>query len=1157
MDTLRPFRKVLAANRGEIAIRVFRACTELGMKTVAIYSHEDMLAIHRYKADEAFLVGTPGDPIGAYLDGEAIIQLALRRGVDAIHPGYGFLSENAAFARRCAEAGVTFIGPDPAVLEMMGDKISARRVAVEAGVPVVPGTADPIDDVAAAEAFAAEAGYPIILKAAFGGGGRGMRIVREASELAEAFARATSEARAAFGDGALFCEKLVEDAKHIEVQILADAHGSCVHLFERDCSVQRRHQKVIEVAPAVSLGDAVRQALYDAALRLAQACGYVNAGTVEFLVEPDGAFYFIEVNPRLQVEHTVTESITGRDLVQAQIRIAEGRRLSDPLIGIANQAVITRQGYAIQSRITTEDPEAGFVPDTGKITAYRSAAGFGIRLDASTGGAGTLITSDYDSLLVKLTAWSLTFETAAAKALRSLREFRIRGVKTNIQFLENAVAHPTFLAGQATTRFVDQTPELLQFRPRRDRATKLLRALAGSIVNGPPGVEHALTRPEPLFPPVVPAFEPHARPADSTPMAVFRAEGAEGLSRWLRAAPQVWLTDTTFRDAHQSLLATRVRTADLLAIAPATAELAGELFSVEMWGGATFDVAYRFLREDPWDRLAKLRAAMPNLLLQMLLRGANGVGYTNYPDNVIRRFVREAADAGVDVFRIFDALNWVPNMALAMEEVAKAGKIVEASLCYTGDLTDPTRTKYDLAYYVDLAKRLEDHGAHILAIKDMAGLLKPQAARLLVQALRDATDLPIHLHTHDTSGNGGAMLLAAVDAGVDAVDAALSSMSGLTSQPSLNALCAALDGHPRAPTLDAGHLQALADYWDGVRALYHPFESGLKASTAEVYQHEIPGGQYSNLRPRAIQLGLGHRWGEIKRRYREVNLALGDLVKVTPTSKVVADFAMFLVQNDLTVEQAIEKAPSLDFPQSVVDFFMGRLGQPYGGFPERLQRAVLKGRTPITVRAGELLDDHDFDAAAARLTERLGHAPSERELLTDALYPAVYADYVDFTDTYGHVGPLPTVPFLYGLEVGEQVLIEIEPGKTLVVKLMAVGGLDAAGQRMVYFELNGHPREVAVADRSAAHLVSARPKADAHDPTHVGASMPGKVLAVHCQPGDRVEVGQTLLVVEAMKMETAITAPRDGVVEAVLASPGEAVQARDLLLRLAAGEGKP
>ncbi|MCB9547380.1 MAG: pyruvate carboxylase [Myxococcales bacterium] len=1141
---------MLAANRGEIAIRVFRACTELGVRTVAIYSHEDLLSIHRYKADEAFLIGERGRPIDAYLDQEAILDLAVERGVDAIHPGYGFLSENEHFARRCAERGVAFIGPPPDVLQVLGDKTTARQLATRAGVPVVPGTDGAIDTVEAAAAFAAEHGYPILLKAAFGGGGRGMRIVRSEAELAEAFERAHSEAQSAFGRGALFCEKLIERAKHIEVQILADHHGGVVHLFERDCSVQRRHQKVIEVAPAVDLGEQVRHELYQAALRIASTCGYQGAGTVEFLVT-DAGWYFIEVNPRLQVEHTVTEEITGRDLVQAQIRIAEGRPLSDPLIGIASQSAITRTGFAVQCRITTEDPERGFLPDTGKILAYRSAAGFGIRLDASTGGAGTVITGDYDSMIVKLTARALSFPEAVAKVDRSLREFRIRGVKTNIPFLENTLAHPVFRAGQATTRFVEETPALMRFPRRRDRATRLLRALAGSVVNGPPGAEQRLQRPSPLFTPVVPAVDLRTPAPVSPAMAVFRAEGAAGLSRWLRATQRVQITDTTFRDAHQSLLATRVRTADLLAIAPATARLAPALFSVEMWGGATFDVAYRFLKEDPWDRLDRLREAFPHTLLQMLLRGANAVGYTNYPDNVIRRFVQRAASGGVDVFRVFDALNWVPNMALAMEEVGAAGKIVEACLCYSGDVGDPAREPYTLDYYVDLGRSLAAHGAHILAIKDMAGLLKPRAARLLVPALRDATGLPVHVHTHDTSGNGIAMLLAAIEAGADAVDVALSSMSGLTSQPSLNALVACLEGDDRAPGLDAGALQTLADYWEAVRDLYAPFESGLKASSADVYRHEIPGGQYSNLRPRAIQLGLGARWNEIKARYREVSLAFGDVIKVTPTSKVVADFAMFLVQNDLDVEQAIAAADRLDFPQSVVDFFSGHLGQPYRGFPERLQRAVLKGRPALTDRAGLHLPDHDFDAAQARLTDRLGRPAGEHELLTDALYPKVFEEYLAHTDAVGNISRLPTAALLYGLEVGETILVEIEPGKTLVVKLTAVGGLTADGHRMVYFELNGQPREVAILDREAAATVVRRPRAEPGNPAHLGAAMPGKVSEVKVKVGEAVAAGATLLVTEAMKMETAITAPRAGRVAELHVAPGDAVAGGDLLVVLA------
>ena len=1151
----RAFSKIMAANRGEIAIRVFRACTELEIRTLAIYAHADQLSIHRYKADEAFAVGSTDESVGPYLDQEAILAVALKHEVDAIHPGYGFLSENVEFARRCEAAGVAFIGPAPGALETFGDKTASRNLAIEAGVPVVPGTDGPVVSTKDVKSFADENGLPIILKASFGGGGRGMRIVRTEDEIEEAFARARSEAEAAFGRGDLYCEKLVERAKHIEVQILADGYGSSVHLFERDCSVQRRHQKVVEIAPSVSIGDALRQELYQAALRIATKASYENAGTVEFLVNDEG-FFFIEVNPRIQVEHTVTECITGRDLVQAQIRVAEGYRLSDPEIGITSQAAITRSGYAIQCRITTEDPQNQFAPDTGKIRAYRGAAGFGIRLDSGTGGAGTVISSHYDSLIVKLTAFAPDFRATTAKLLRSLREFRIRGVKTNMRFLENVVTHPRFLQGNVDTRFIDDTPELFTFPPGRDRGTKLLRALADAVVNGPPGHDGPVERPDPMFEPLFvpvpsdPAALAEAPPEDGDAMAVFKAKGAEGLSKWLRDEPRLLITDTTFRDAHQSLLATRVRTADMEAIAPATARLARGLFSIEMWGGATFDVAYRFLKEDPWARLARLRASMPNILLQMLFRGANAVGYTNYADNVVRRFIQRSADAGIDVFRIFDALNWVPNMTIAIEEVVRAGKIAEASLCYTGDISDPERTKYDLDYYLKLGKDLAECGAHILAIKDMAGLLKPFAARQLVSALRDETGLPVHLHTHDTSGNGVATYLIACDAGVDVVDCALSSMSGLTSQPSLNALAAALEGNPRSPELDLEAMNSLGNYWENVRDLYYVFESGLKASTAEVYEHEIPGGQYSNLRPRAIQLGLGDRWQEIKRKYREVNDALGDVIKVTPTSKMVADFAMFLVQNDLSVEEAITQADQLDFPQSIVDFMAGKLGQPYGGFPARLQKAILKGRPAHTSRGGEHIEPHDFEASARRLSERLGRAASESELLSDALYPDVFDDYVRHEETFGDVSILPTPAFLYGLRVGEEVSVDIEVGKTIIVKLVAIGGLTLEGQRMVYFEMNGQPREVAVRDRSAADKAEQRLMADPNDPLDVGASMPGKVLSILRQVGDRVEAGGAVLVLEAMKMETAVTASTGGVIEKLTVSVGDDAKAGELLVRL-------
>ena len=1152
MTNVRNFTKIMAANRGEIAIRIFRACTELDIRTLAIYAHADQLSIHRYKADEAFPVGSPEQPVGAYLDQDAILDIALAHDVDAIHPGYGFLAENAEFARRCADAGVTFIGPPPEVIEVFGDKNAARRLAMEVGVPVVSGTDAPVASVEEVRKFAATHGYPIMIKATFGGGGRGVRVVRSETDVAEALERAQGEALAAFGHGEVYCEKLVERPKHIEVQILADGHGDCVHLFERDCSVQRRHQKVVELAPSVAVGDALLEELYQAALRIARKASYVNAGTVEFLVGSEG-YYFIEVNPRIQVEHTVTECITGRDLVQAQIRVAEGHHLGDPEIGIGSQAAVTRHGFAVQCRITTEDPQTGFAPDTGKIRAYRAATGFGIRLDEGTGGAGTLVSSHYDSLLVKVTAFAPQFRDACAKLLRSLREFRIRGVMTNTRFLENVISHPRFLSGDTNTVFLDETPELFEFPPGRDRGTKLLRAFANAVVNGPPGLKGPVKRPPTLFEPVPPAIDPAmtSRPPEDGPaMAVFRAKGAEGLSRWLKEESRVWITDTTFRDAHQSLLATRVRTADMRAIAPATAFLGRDLFSLEMWGGATFDVAYRFLKEDPWDRLSQLREAIPNVLFQTLLRGANAVGYKNYPDNVIRRFVRCSAEAGIDIFRIFDAFNWVPNMRITMEEVATAGKVVEAAICYTGDISDPKRSKYNLAYYVQLAKELAQHGAHILAIKDMAGLLKPYAAKQLIQTLSEETGLPIHLHTHDTSGNGVATCLMACDAGVDAVDLALSSMSGLTSQPSLNAVCGALIGHPREPSLDWKAMNDLAIYWERVRDHYQMFESGLLASTAEVYEHEIPGGQYSNLRPRAIELGLGERWGEIKRRYREINDAFGDIPKVTPSSKAVADFAMFLVQNNLTVDDAIEKSERLDFPQSFVELMSGRLGQIHGGFPQRLRDAVMKGRPTVSDRYGEHLPPHDFDAAKERLGKRLDRVPDEARLLSDALYPEVFSDYVEHQDVFGDASILPTRAFLYGLQVGEEVSVDIEPGKTLIVKLVAVGGLTPDGHRMVYFELNGQPREVVVRDLSADVTEEARPMADPTDPLDVGASMPGKVLKILCEVGRRIEPGDALLVLEAMKMETAVTASTIGVVGRIEVGVGDEAVAGELLVRL-------
>ncbi|MFP4597453.1 MAG: pyruvate carboxylase [Persicimonas sp.] len=1144
---------ILCANRGEIAIRIFRACTELGIATTAIYSWEDRLAIHRYKADRAYLVGQKGEPVAAYLDGEAIIELALEKGVDAIHPGYGFLSENAEFAQKVIDAGLVWIGPPPQVMGELGDKVSAKKVARRAGVPVVPGTEDAVDTLDEAKAFADEVGFPLLVKAAHGGGGRGMRVVEDAGQLVEAFKGARSEAKAAFGSPEVFIERYIDKPRHIEVQLLGDQHGRRVHLFERDCSIQRRLQKIVELAPAPNLDEDVRQKLYDYALKLADTVGYSSAGTAEFLVEErddQTHIYFIEVNTRIQVEHTVTEMVTGRDLIKAMIRVAEGHRLDDPEIDISGQDDVQLNGQAVQCRITTEDPENDFMPDTGRIITYRSAAGFGIRLDAGIGGTNTEVLPYYDSLLVKVSAHGRDLEDATNRLGRSLAEFRVRGVKTNMPFLQNVIRHPVFQRGETHTRFVDDTDELFVYPKRRDRGTKALRAIGDITVNGPPGTGNKLERPEPL---IVPTPDEHPKASEiseSPAYRVFREEGAEGLSSWIRDHQRLLITDTTFRDAHQSLLATRVRTRDLVDIAPMTARALPNIFSQEMWGGATFDVCMRFLKEDPWERLARMREKMPGTLFQMLLRGANAVGYTNYPDNVVRAFVEEAAGAGIDVFRIFDALNYLPNMELAIEEVNRQGKIAEASICYTGDVANPGEDKYTVDYYVDLAQKLEERGAHILNIKDMAGLLKPYSAKILIEALKDSVELPIHLHTHDTSGNGVAMYLMAAESGVDIIDCALSSMAGLTSQPSLNAVVTAMQGQPRQPDLPVRELQKLADHWELLREIYHPFESGLKSGTTDVYFHEIPGGQYSNLRPRAIQLGLGDQWERITRTYREVDQALGRLVKVTPTSKVVADMAMFLVRNDMSVQDVFDKhenGEDVDFPQSVIDFFMGRLGQPHGGFPEKLQQIVTRGAEPITDRAGDHLDDYDWQAKAGELAELLDREPTRREEISFALYPKVFSDLARSIDEFGQFRILDTVSFLYGMKPGEETMVDIEEGKTLVIKLLTIGPLEEDGTRTIYFELNGQPREVVVVDQSAELGAAVRPKADKTNPNQVGASMQGKVISLAVSVGDAVEKGQVLLSTEAMKMETNITAPTDGTVSHLEVAEGDQVDAGDLV----------
>ncbi|HWI64124.1 MAG TPA: pyruvate carboxylase [Symbiobacteriaceae bacterium] len=1139
------FQRVLVANRGEIAIRIFRALTELGKQTIAIYSEEDSLSLHRQKADEAYLVGVGKGPIGAYLDMESIVELAVKHNVDAIHPGYGFLAENAAFARLCRERGIAFIGPRPEHLDMFGDKVAARRMAIEAGLPVTQGTESPVASVEEALTIAGQIGYPVIIKAVSGGGGRGMRVVRSESELRESIERASSEAKAAFGDASVYLEKYIERPRHIEVQVIADSYGSVVHLFERDCSIQRRHQKVVEIAPSLALTDSQRQEICGAAVRLLARVGYVNAGTVEFLVDQEGRYYFMEVNPRIQVEHTITEMITGLDIVQAQILIAQGARL-DQAIGAPSQAQIERRGYAIQCRVTTEDPTNNFMPDTGRILAYRSPGGYGVRLDGGNSFAGAVVTPHYDSLLVKVITWGLTFGAASAKMDRCLREYRIRGVKTNIPFLENVVSHPQFLAGNLDTDFLTRYPELFTFPTRRDRGTKVLKYIGNVVVNGGPGVPKGAKKPS-----VVKVEVPAASgPIPNGARQILLREGPEQFAAWVAGQKRLLLTDTTMRDAHQSLLATRMRTRDLRGVAGATARLAPDLFSLEMWGGATFDTALRFLKEDPWDRLAELRERIPNIPFQMLLRGANALGYSNYPDNLVQEFVREAAAAGIDIFRIFDSLNWLPNMQTAITAVREAGRVAEAAFCYTGDITDPNRTKYTLGYYVDLAKQLERAGATIIGIKDMSGLLKPRAASLLIRALKEEVGVPIHLHTHDCAGSAIATLLAASEAGVDIVDAALSSLSGVTSQPSLNALVAALEGSDRATGVDLAHLQKLAEYWQDVRTWYHPWESDLKAGSADVYLHEMPGGQYTNLRQQAGALGLGERWGDVVHAYREANQLLGDIIKVTPSSKAVGDLALFMVKNDLNGENILTRGEELAFPESVIQMLSGLMGQPHGGWPADLQQVVLKNREAITVRPGELLPPIDFDRQAASLEAKIGRAPSRREVLSEIMFPGLVAQLAEHQDEFSDTSVLDTPTFFWGLRPGEETNIEIETGKTLIVKLISIGDLRADGTRDVVFELNGQGREVRIADQKAGGAGIKRRKVAKGEANQLGASMPGKVLKVLVAPGDKVTRGMQLVVTEAMKMETVLAAPRDGIISEVAVKVGDAVETGDLLISL-------
>lgn len=1139
-------KKVLVANRGEIAIRVFRACAELGIATVGIYAAEDEYSVHRFKADEAYLIGEGKKPIEAYLDIEGIIQVAKEAGADAIHPGYGFLSENLQFAKRCQEEGLTFIGPKLEHLDIFGDKIKAKEAAVKAGIQSIPGSDGPVDSVDEVLDFAKDYGYPIMIKAALGGGGRGMRVAFDDAQALEGYNRAKSEAKAAFGSDEVYVEKYIADPKHIEVQILGDMHDNVVHLFERDCSVQRRHQKVVEVAPCVSLSTELREKICGAAVQLMKHVGYVNAGTVEFLVSGDD-FYFIEVNPRVQVEHTITELITDIDIVTSQLLIAQGKDLHKD-IHIPHQENIYLKGAAIQCRITTEDPLNNFMPDTGKIDTYRSPGGFGVRLDVGNAYAGAVVTPYFDSLLVKVCTHGATFQAAVQKMQRCLKEFRIRGVKTNIPFMQNVIHNEVFQSGNAKTTFIDNTPSLFEFSSTRDRGNKTMKYIGEITINGFPGIDK---KEKPFFEvPRVPNKIERSNQKIVTAKDILDKEGPKAVSKWVQQQQSVLLTDTTFRDAHQSLLATRVRTHDIEKIAAQTQLAIPQLFSSEMWGGATFDVAYRFLNEDPWERLRKIRQQMPNILMQMLFRGSNAVGYSNYPDNVIQAFIKESAKQGIDVFRIFDSLNWTAQMEPSIQAVLDTGKIAEAAICYTGDINDPLRSKYDIHYYKQMAKDLESLGAHIIAIKDMAGLLKPQAAYRLISELKDTVDVPIHLHTHDTSGNAIMTYEKAIQAGVDIVDVAISAMSAHTSQPSMSSLYYALLGDKRAPQMDIQKAQALNHYWEDVRPYYQSFENGMNAPQTEVYLHEMPGGQYSNLQQQAKAVGLSDKWDEVKQMYRKVNMMFGDIVKVTPSSKAVGDMALFMVQNQLTEEDLYEKGDTLSFPDSVVSFFEGQLGQPVGGFPEKLQKIILKGRPAITVRPGQLAPAVDFEKVRNELAEKVGFTPKDEQVLSYLMYPQVFLDYCKAYDQFGEVKLLDTPTFFYGMRLGEKINVEIEKGKVLIIRLDEIGEADEEGNRILFFNLNGQRREIVVNDKSIQSTIVHRKKAEPTDKNQYGATMSGSVLQVLVKKGDHVKKGDVLMITEAMKMETAIEARFDGVVDHLYVQPGETIQSGDLLIEL-------
>ncbi|WJS03189.1 pyruvate carboxylase [Roseibium aggregatum] len=1138
--------KILVANRSEIAIRVFRAANELGMKTVAIYAEQDKLALHRFKSDEAYQVGKGLGPIEAYLSIDEIIRVAKLSGADAIHPGYGLLSESPEFVDACEQAGITFIGPKSETMRRLGNKVAARNLAIEAGVPVMPAT-DPLpDDMDEIKRQAAEIGYPVMLKASWGGGGRGMRVIPDEATLAKEVLAAKREAMAAFGKDEIYLEKLVQRARHVEVQILGDGEN-VVHLFERDCSIQRRHQKVVERAPAPYLSAEKRAELCEYGLKIGRAVNYRGAGTVEFLMDADtGAIYFIEVNPRVQVEHTVTEEVTGIDIVQAQIKICEDEKIGTPESGVPSQDKIRLNGHALQCRITTEDPEQNFIPDYGRITAYRGATGFGIRLDGGTAYSGAVITRFYDPLLEKVTAWAPTAEDARKRMDRALREFRIRGVATNLVFLENIISHADFKANNYTTRFIDETPALFEQTKRQDRATKLLTYIADVSVNGHPETKSRARPPKDLAAPVIPNFG-DAKPSGTRQL--LDELGPKGFADWMKDQKRTLVTDTTMRDAHQSLLATRMRTHDIVNIADAYAAGLPSLFSLECWGGATFDVAMRFLTESPWERLHKIREKAPNILLQMLLRGSNGVGYTNYPDNVVKYFVAEAAENGIDLFRVFDCLNWVENMRVSMDAVQEAGKLCEGVLCYTGDMLDSARPKYDLKYYVGLAKELEAAGAHILGLKDMAGLLKPEAAKVLIRTLKQEVGLPIHFHTHDTSGIAAATVLAAVEAGADAVDAAMDALSGLTSQPCLGSIVEALRGSDRDTGLDAKTIRQISFYWEAVRTQYRAFESDLRFGASEVYLHEMPGGQFTNLKEQARSLGLETRWHEVAQAYADVNMMFGDIVKVTPSSKVVGDMALMMVSQGLSVAEVEDPAKDVAFPDSVVKMLHGDLGQSPGGWPEALQKKVLKGETPITVRPGSLLKDADLDAERKTVSDKTGHGISNTELASYLMYPKVFTDFDKAQQQYGPTSVLPTPVYFYGLEPGDEISVDLEAGKTLVIRCQAIGETDEKGEKKVFFELNGQPRNVKVPDRAhGATGAAAMRKAEDGNAAHVGAPMPGVISTVAVTAGQDVTAGDVLVSIEAMKMETALHAERDGKVKEVLVSPGSQIDAKDLLV---------